>query len=144
MLVNQRQQPIRVTESLPAVEITEPVADTYVVKFPRVLAGWVEFAVDGPAGTTVRAQYGEKLLANGLPDFSNNGGFGSGFQTDRFILAGTGGDRALAGAVLLQGLPVHPGHRLARRRAAAAERLHGQGGAHRRRRRPARSRARAS
>ena len=44
VLVNQRQQPIRVTESLPAVEITEPVADTYVVKFPRVLAGWVEFA----------------------------------------------------------------------------------------------------
>ena len=46
-----------------------------MVKFPRVLAGWVEFAVQGPAGTTIRAQYGEKLLANGLPDFSNNGGF---------------------------------------------------------------------
>ena len=90
MLVNQRQQPIRVTESLPAVEITEPAPDVYVVKFPRVLAGWVELAASGPAGTTIRAQYGEKLLANGRPDFSNNGGFQSGFQTDRFILAGTG------------------------------------------------------
>ena len=89
-LVNQRQQPIRVTESLPAVEITEPVADTYVVKFPRVLAGWVEIAAAGPAGTTIRAQYGEKLKADGLPDFSNNGGFQAGFQTDRLILAGTG------------------------------------------------------
>jgi alpha-L-rhamnosidase len=89
-LVNQRQQPIRVTESLPAVEITEPVADTYVVKFPRVLAGWVRIAAAGPAGTTIRAQYGEKLRANGLPDFSNNGGFQAGFQTDRLILAGTG------------------------------------------------------
>jgi alpha-L-rhamnosidase len=89
-LVNQRQQPIRVTESLPAVAITEPVPDTYVVKFPRVLAGWAEIAAEGPAGTTIRAQYGEKLLANGLPDFSNNGGFQAGFQTDRFTLAGTG------------------------------------------------------
>lgn len=90
VLVNQRQPPIRVTESLPATEITQPAPGVYVVKFPRVLAGWVEYTVQGPAGTTIRAQHGEKLLANGRPDFSNNGGFQSGFQTDRFILAGTG------------------------------------------------------
>ncbi len=89
-LVNMRQQPIRVTEALPATEITEPQPDTYVVKFPRVLAGWVEFALSGPAGTTIRAQYGEKLLPDGTVNVSNNGGFQSGFQTDRFILAGTG------------------------------------------------------
>lgn len=89
-LVNQRQQPIRVTEALPATEITEPVDGTYVVKFPRVLAGWVEFSAKGDSGTTIRAQYGEKLLDSGLVNFSNNGGFGSGFQTDRFILGGTG------------------------------------------------------
>ncbi len=90
VLVNQRQQPIRVTESLPATEITSPAAGVYVVKFPRVLAGWVEYAVQGPAGTTIRAQAGEKLLANGRVNFNNNGGFQAGFQTDRFILAGTG------------------------------------------------------
>lgn len=90
VLVNQRQQPIRVTEELPAVEITEPVADTYVVKFPRVIAGWVQYTAQGPAGTTIRSQAGEKLLPSGLPNFSNNGGFASGFQTDRFVLAGTG------------------------------------------------------
>ncbi|MGH1565727.1 family 78 glycoside hydrolase catalytic domain [Mumia sp. DW29H23] len=89
-LVNQRQQPIRVTESLPAEEITEPVDGVYVVKFPRVLAGWVELTAKGAAGTTIKAQYGEKLKADGRPNFSNNGGFQSGFQTDRFILAGTG------------------------------------------------------
>ncbi|WP_370614355.1 family 78 glycoside hydrolase catalytic domain [Mumia qirimensis] len=89
-LVNQRQQPIRVTESLPAEEITEPADGVYVVKFPRVLAGWVELTAKGPAGTTIKAQYGEKLKADGRPNFSNNGGFASGFQTDRFILAGTG------------------------------------------------------
>lgn len=90
VLVDQRQQPIRVTESLPAVEITEPVAGTYVVKFPRVLAGWVRYTAEGPVGTTIRSQAGEKLLPSGLVNVSNNGNFQSGFQTDRFVLAGTG------------------------------------------------------
>jgi hypothetical protein len=90
VLVNQRQQPIRITEELPAVEITEPADGTYIVKFPRVIAGWVEYTVEGPAGTTVRAQAAEKLRENGRLNADNNGGFGSGFQTDRFILAGTG------------------------------------------------------
>ncbi|MEU6642794.1 family 78 glycoside hydrolase catalytic domain [Saccharomonospora sp. NPDC046836] len=91
VLVNQRQQPIRVTESLPAIEMTEPVPGTYVVKFPRVIAGWVRFTATGPAGTTIRASYGEKLTADGRVDTSNNGGFQAGFQTDRFILAGVAG-----------------------------------------------------
>jgi len=90
VLVNQRQQPIRVTEELPATSIVEPVEGTYVVKFPRVLAGWVEIEAEGASGTTIRAQYGEKLRSNGTVNFDNNGGFGSGFQTDRFVLAGTG------------------------------------------------------
>ncbi|MBB4908535.1 family 78 glycoside hydrolase catalytic domain [Actinophytocola algeriensis] len=90
VLVNQRQQPIRVTGSLPAVEITEPVAGTYVVKFPRVIAGWVRFTASGPAGTTIRAAHGEKLTADGRVNMSNNGGFQSGFQSDHFVLAGTG------------------------------------------------------
>ncbi|TYL49819.1 Bacterial alpha-L-rhamnosidase [Nocardioides sp. BGMRC 2183] len=89
-LVNQRQQPIRVTEELDAVEITEPEDGTYVVKFPRVLAGWVEFTAEGPAGTTIEARYAEKLNEDGTVNQNNNGGFGSGFQTDRFTLAGTG------------------------------------------------------
>ncbi|GAB3430702.1 family 78 glycoside hydrolase catalytic domain [Actinophytocola sediminis] len=90
VLVNQRQQPIRVTESLPATEITEPVPGTYVVKFPRVIAGWVRFTATGPRGTTIRAAHGEKLTADGRVNMSNNGGFQAGFQTDRFVLAGTG------------------------------------------------------
>ena len=89
-LVNQRQQPIRVTEELPAVEITEPADGVHVVRFPRVIAGWVQYTVEGPAGTTVRAQAAEKLRSNGRVNADNNGGFGAGFQTDRFTLAGTG------------------------------------------------------
>ncbi|PUB24803.1 alpha-L-rhamnosidase [Promicromonospora sp. AC04] len=89
VLVNQRQQPIEVTESLPAVEVTEPEPGVYVVKFPRVIAGWVRYTVTGTAGATVRAAHGEKLTAAGRVNLSNNGGFQAGFQTDRFTLAGT-------------------------------------------------------
>lgn len=90
VLVNQRQQPVEVTGSLPAVEVTEPEPGVYVVKFPRVIAGWVRYTVAGPAGATVRAAHGEKLTAAGRVNLSNNGGFQAGFQTDRFTLAGTG------------------------------------------------------
>ncbi|GAA3891797.1 hypothetical protein GCM10022381_37050 [Leifsonia kafniensis] len=89
-LVNQSQQPIRVTEELPAASVTEVIPGTYVVKFPRVLAGNVQITATGDAGTTVRYQYAEKLRANGRLNADNNGGFQNGFQTDRFILAGTG------------------------------------------------------
>jgi hypothetical protein len=88
VLVNQRQQPIKVAESLPAVEITEPEPGIYVVKFPRVIAGWVRYTVTGPAGATIQAAHGEKLTTDGRVNLSNNGGFQAGFQTDRFTLAG--------------------------------------------------------
>ncbi|GAB2477213.1 glycoside hydrolase family 78 protein [Promicromonospora xylanilytica] len=91
VLVNQRQQPIEVTGSLPAVEVTEPEPGVYVVKFPRVIAGWVRYTATGPAGATIRAAHGEKLTAEGRVNMSNNGGFQAGFQTDRFTLAGTAG-----------------------------------------------------
>ncbi|MDQ2660679.1 MAG: family 78 glycoside hydrolase catalytic domain, partial [Actinomycetota bacterium] len=102
-LVNQHQQPIRVTERLEAESVDEVVDGVYVVKFPRVIAGTVEFTAEGEAGTTIRAQYGEKLLENGRPNFSNNGGFGNGFQTDRFILAGTGEPETWAGRFSYKG-----------------------------------------
>lgn len=90
VLVNQSQQPIRITEELPASSVTEVIPGTYVVKFPRVLAGNVKITAEGDAGSTVRFQYAEKLRTNGRLNADNNGGFQNGFQTDRFILAGTG------------------------------------------------------
>nr|WP_246318655.1 family 78 glycoside hydrolase catalytic domain [Leifsonia psychrotolerans] len=90
VLVNQSQQPIRITEELPASSVTEVIPGTYVVKFPRMLAGNVKITATGDAGTTIRFQYAEKLRTNGRLNADNNGGFQNGFQTDRFILAGTG------------------------------------------------------
>ncbi|WP_156891224.1 family 78 glycoside hydrolase catalytic domain [Agromyces subbeticus] len=102
-LINQQQQPIRITERLEAESVDEVVDGVYVVKFPRVIAGTVEFTAEGEAGTTIRAQYGEKLLENGRPNFSNNGGFANGFQTDRFILAGTDEPETWAGRFSYKG-----------------------------------------
>ncbi len=117
-LVNQRQQPIRVTESLPAVEITEPVADTYVVKFPRVLAGLgarsPRPARPGPRSARSTARSSRRT---GSRTSRTTAASRPASRPTGFILAGTGGTEALGVALLLQGLPVHPGDRLARRRA---------------------------
>jgi len=102
-LINQQQQPIRVTEELPAQEIVEVADGVWRVMFPRVIAGTVKFTVQGPAGTDIRAQYGEKLLANGRVNFSNNGGFANGFQTDHFVLAGTGASETWGGKFSYKG-----------------------------------------
>ncbi len=89
-LVDQRQQPIRVTRELKPVAITEPADGVYVVKFPNVIAGRTRITAQGPAGTTIRSAHAEKLRANGRVNLDNNGGFQLGFQTDSFTLAGTG------------------------------------------------------
>ena len=102
-LINQQQQPIRVTEELPATEVVQVADGVWRVKFPRVVAGTAKITAEGPAGTAIRAQYGEKLQENGRVNFSNNGGFANGFQTDRFILAGTGSPETWAGRFSYKG-----------------------------------------
>ncbi|GAB3403415.1 hypothetical protein GCM10027515_14390 [Schumannella luteola] len=87
-LVHQRQQPIRVTEELPAASMTQPKPGIWVVKFPRVLAGNVKIAAEAPAGTQLELRYAEKLRADGTVNQDNNGGFAAGFQTDRYVFAG--------------------------------------------------------
>ncbi|QDE41179.1 hydrolase [Luteibacter pinisoli] len=88
-LVAQMEQPIRVTDTLAATEVTEPKPGTFVFAFPRVIAGWADFDVQGPAGTTITAHYGEKLLPDGMVDARDEHHyFKAGFQTDRLTLRG--------------------------------------------------------
>lgn len=89
-LVNQRQQPIRVTRELRPVSIAEPADGVYVLKFPQVIAGRTRVTAAGPAGSTIKVAHAEKLRADGRVNLDNNGGFQLGFQTDSFTLAGTG------------------------------------------------------
>ncbi|WP_394769272.1 family 78 glycoside hydrolase catalytic domain [Lacisediminihabitans sp.] len=85
----QTQQPIRVTETLPAAAVTEPRPGVFVIAFPRVIAGWVRITVRGRAGDRIELRYGEQLTADGTPNIDDEKGyFSDGFQTDVVTLAG--------------------------------------------------------
>jgi len=88
-LVAQTEQPIRVIDTLHATSVTEPKPGVFVFAFARVIAGWATFDATGPAGTTITAHYGEKLMADGTVDARDEHHyFKAGFQTDRLTLAG--------------------------------------------------------
>jgi alpha-L-rhamnosidase len=93
-LVAQREQPIRVIETMHALAVTQPRPGVFVYAFPRVIAGWATLAAQGAAGSTIVAHYGEKLLPDGTVDARDEHHyFEHGFQTDRFTLAGKGVER---------------------------------------------------
>ncbi|KAJ6451769.1 bacterial alpha-L-rhamnosidase-domain-containing protein [Mycena sanguinolenta] len=91
VLVNARQPPTRLVESLEPISISEPVPGIYVATFERVVAGWARIAATGPAKTLIIIHFGEKLNPDGTVmylDVAHN--FANNWQTDRFWLAGTG------------------------------------------------------
>ena len=88
-LVAQIEPPIRIVSTLDATSVSEPKPGVFVFAFPRVVAGWAAFDVSGPAGSTVVARYGEKLMPDGTVDARDEHHyFKQGFQTDRLTLAG--------------------------------------------------------
>ncbi|MHB1171830.1 MAG: family 78 glycoside hydrolase catalytic domain [Lacisediminihabitans sp.] len=90
-LVRRRQPPIRIVENLPSTVVSSPERGTFVLDFGRVIAGWVRLRALGDAGATIRVAYGEKLSSAGRPNNADDNGYFAGrFQTDEFILAGTG------------------------------------------------------
>lgn len=64
-LVAQPNEPIRITQQLKPVNVTEPKPGVYVVDFGQNLAGWCRLTVHGPAGTAVTLRYAEVLNADG-------------------------------------------------------------------------------
>ncbi|KAJ7703698.1 bacterial alpha-L-rhamnosidase-domain-containing protein [Mycena rosella] len=92
MLVNARQPPTRLVESLRPTSISQPVPGIYVAAFERVVAGWAKITATGPAKTLIIVHFGEVLDPDGTVvylDLAHN--FANNWQTDRFWLAGTGG-----------------------------------------------------
>ncbi|MBN1491992.1 MAG: glycoside hydrolase family 78 protein [Phycisphaerae bacterium] len=65
VLVAQPNEPIRVTEELKPIAITEPAPGIYVVDFGQNLAGWCRLSVEGNAGTTIRLRHAEVLKDDG-------------------------------------------------------------------------------
>ncbi len=87
----QTIDPIRVTETLDATEVTDLGNGKYVLKYPVVTAGWAKMTVSGEAGTTVTLTYGEKLRDNGTVNNDGSSGLTTGpIQVDRYTLKGVG------------------------------------------------------
>ena len=57
--------PIRVTQELPAVKLTEPEPGVYLFDLGQNFAGVIRLKVHGPAGTKVKIRYGEMLHPDG-------------------------------------------------------------------------------
>ncbi len=86
-LVAQMTPPIRVTEELPALALTEPTPGTYLFDVGQNMVGWARLTTSGPAGTVVTLRFGETIDEDGTLYTEN---LRSAKQTDVFVLAGEG------------------------------------------------------
>lgn len=97
-IVAQVLHPIRNVETVPVATLNK-ISDTdYVFNLGRNIAGVSRIKVTGEAGTILRLKHGERLYANGHVDLSNIDVHyrptddKDPFQTDIFILKGSGAD----------------------------------------------------
>jgi len=86
-LVGQPNQPIRVTEDITPVSITEHTPGVYIFDMGQNFAGRVILRVSGPAGTQVQMRFGEMLEPDGGLHTANLRGARA---TDLYILNGEG------------------------------------------------------
>lgn len=84
-LVAQMNEPIRVTESLKPVAITQPRPGHYVFDFGQNLVGWCRLTVSGPRGTQITLRHAETLRPDGTLYMDN---LRSALAADIYILKG--------------------------------------------------------
>ncbi|MFJ8825296.1 family 78 glycoside hydrolase catalytic domain [Streptomyces sp. NPDC102467] len=81
--------PVRVTDTLALVRMTEPRPGTRVYDFGQNIAGWPRLRAKGAAGTRITLRTAEELAADGTLDTATNRDAAA---TDTITLAGTGHD----------------------------------------------------
>ncbi|MHC4797905.1 MAG: glycoside hydrolase family 78 protein [Planctomycetota bacterium] len=86
-LRSQMLPPIKVTETISPVKLTEPSGGVYVYDMGKQLAGWARLKVSGPAGTKIVLRYSERLNADGSLKRKEKKKL---HQTDTYILKGEG------------------------------------------------------
>ena len=88
----QMVQPIRVTEVLKPVKVSQPKPGVYLYDMGQNIAGTARLAVTGPVGTEVKIQYAELLHDDGTlnPDRIKVFCQSAEFQTERYVLKGKG------------------------------------------------------
>jgi alpha-L-rhamnosidase len=90
----QTMPPIRKTQVLTPVTITEPNEGVYVVDFGQNIAGWAGLPLNEPAGTEVVMTYGERIHDDGTIDVAELARFvkTGDTQTTRYITSGAGAE----------------------------------------------------
>jgi alpha-L-rhamnosidase len=64
-LVAQPSEPVRITETLPAVSINQVQPRVFIYDLGQNMTGWVRLKISAPAGTRVRLRHGERLNPDG-------------------------------------------------------------------------------
>lgn len=85
-LTAQAEEPMRVTETLPATSVQRITQGNWLVSFARPVSGWVKLHLTAPAGTTMTLKYGERLAGSRV-SFANSGVVGTA-QTDTYVFSG--------------------------------------------------------
>jgi alpha-L-rhamnosidase len=88
-LVAQPNDPIRVTQELQPVALTEPQPGVFVFDLGQNMVGWCRLTARGAAGATVTMRHAEMLDATGMIYTDNLRGAA---QTDRYTLRGAGAE----------------------------------------------------
>lgn len=83
----QMIDPIRVTETIKPVAITEPAPGVYIFDLGQNMVGWCRIRVRGPAGTAVQLRHAETLQPDGSLYLANIRGA---LVTDVYTLKGAG------------------------------------------------------
>ena len=88
----QMMPPMRVTQTVRPIGISEPRPGVFVFDLGQHMAGWVRLRVRGPAGKKVTLRYSESVDATGMIERSKAYMyvFEGPFQTDQYILRGQG------------------------------------------------------
>ncbi len=86
-LVAQKNEPVRIYETLTPIALTSPRKDTYIFDFGQNLVGWCEILIDGKAGQDFILRYGEMLEEDGSLHVDN---LRLAAQTDTFLHDGRG------------------------------------------------------
>ena len=87
MMDAQMIEPIRVTQKLKPVALSQPSPGTWIFDLGQNLVGWCRLHVSGPSGTTVSLRHAETLKSDGTLYLDN---IRSAKVTDQYTLKGKG------------------------------------------------------
>jgi alpha-L-rhamnosidase len=88
----QLMPPMRVTQTIKPISVTEPRPGVFIFDLGQHMAGWVRLQAQGSAGKQVTLRYSERLDAEGMIQRSEISMyvFEGPFQTDSYVFKGEG------------------------------------------------------